>query len=123
MLQRYNHIRINKVIKKMLSREETKKNKIKEELKKEDSLLNNYTYILVNKQDNEKNISFQEFLDTATYDELIQYRDYLSYIKEYNQTLIGQQDFYEPEEHSFSFPTQKNKSLKLELKNNRNNLT
>ena len=121
MLQRYNHIRINRVIKKMLPREEAKKNKIKEELKKEDSLLDDHTYTIVSKRDKEKNISFQGVLDTATYDKLIQYRDYLSYIKAYNQMLMGQQDFYESEEYSLSFPIKKNKSLKLELRTNRNN--
>lgn len=121
MLQRYNHIRINRAIKKMLPHEEAKKNKIKEELKKEDSLLDNHTYTIVGKRDKEKSISFQDFLDTATYNELKQYRDYLSYINAYNQMLMEQQDFYESEEYSFSFPIKKNKSLKLELKTNRNN--
>ena len=106
MLQRYNYIRINRVIKKMLPHEETKKNTLKEELKKEDSLLTNYTYTIISKQDKGKNISFQEFLDIATYAQLIQYRTYLSYIKAFNQKLMKQQNFYELGEHSFSFTIQ-----------------
>ncbi len=116
MLQRYNYIRINNVIKKFLPREEAKKDILKEELKKEDSLLAAHTYSIVNKQNKEKSISFQEFLDTATYHELIKYRNYLS-----NQLAMGQQDFSELEENSFRVPFSKNKSLKLELLPNRNN--
>ncbi len=105
----------------MLPHEETKKNTLKEELKKEDSLLTNYTYTIISKQDKGKNISFQEFLDIATYAQLIQYRTYLSYIKAFNQKLMKQQNFYELGEHSFSFTIQKNKSLTLELTIKRNN--
>ncbi len=117
MLQRYNHIRINQVIKKGEPREEAKKNKLKEELIKEDSLLSEHTYKVVNKCEKEKNITFEELLETDTYEQLRQYRDYLSYFKKVDQMLEEQQSHYTPDEQlSISVPLQKNKTLKLELK-------
>lgn len=117
MLQRYNHIRINQVIKKGEPREEAKKNKLKEELIKEDSLLNEHTYKVVNKHEKEKNITFEELLETATYEQLKQYRDYLSYFKKADQMMEKLQGYYTSDEQpSVSVPLQKNKTLKLELK-------
>lgn len=107
MLRRYNQIRINQVIKKGERLEEDKKNKLKEELIKEDSLLSKHIYKVVNKHEREKNITFEELLENATYDQLKQYRDYLSYFKKENQML--------EEQPSISVPLQKNKTLKLEL--------
>lgn len=122
MLQRYNHIRINQVIKKMEPREEAKKSELKEELIKEDSLLNEHTYKVVNKRDKEKDITFEELLETATYEQLKQYCDYLSYFKAINQMIEEQQSYYSSEKQStISVPLQKNKTLKLELKPKKQN--
>ena len=116
MLQRYNHIRINQVIKKMEPREEAKKGKLKEELIREDSLLNEHSYKVVNKRDKEKDITFEELLKTATYAQLKEYREYLSYFKEKNQMLEQQQSYTLEEQLSISVPLKKNKTLKLEFK-------
>lgn len=117
MLQRYNQIRINQVIKKGEPREEVKKRKLKEELIKEDSLLREHTYKVVNKRNKEKDIAFEQLLENATYEQLKQYRDQLSYFKEINQMMEEQSSYYTQDEQlSISVPLQKNKTLKLELK-------
>lgn len=117
MIQRYNHIRINQVIKKGELHEADKKSKLKEELIKEDSLLREHTYKVINKREKEKDVTFEKLLETATYEQLKQYRDYLSHFKEGDQMLKEYQSYYTLEEqHSISVPLQKNKTLKLELK-------
>ena len=117
MLQRYNQIRINQVIKKGERLEEGKKNKLREELIKEDSLLRENIYKVVNKREEEKNITLEELLENATYEQLRQYRDYLSSFKKTNQVMERQQSCYTLDEKpSISVPSQKKKTLKLELK-------
>lgn len=112
MLQRYNQIRINQVIKKGEHLEEAKKNKLKEELIKEDSLLSKQIYKVVNKREEEKNITFEELLENATYEQLKQYRDYLSCFKKIDQITKGQQSYYVlDEKSSISVPLQKIKKL------------
>lgn len=111
-LQRYNQIRINQVIKKGEHLEEAKKNKLKEELIKEDSLLSKHIYKVVNKRGEEKNITFEELLENATYEQLRQYRNYLSSSKETVQDMKGQQSYYTSgEKSSISVPLQKIKKL------------
>lgn len=108
MLQRYNQIRINQVIKKGEHLEKTKKNKLKEELIKEDSLLSKHIYKVVNKREEEKNITFEELLENATYEQLRQYRDYLSSFKKTDQVMERQQICYTLDEKpSISVPLQK----------------
>lgn len=115
MLQRYNQIRINQVIKRMKPREDAKKSELKKELIKEDSLLSEHTYKVVNKRDKEKNVTFEELLETATYKQLKLYRDYLSYFRTINQTREQYQSFSSEEQQIIKVPLQKNKTLKLEL--------
>lgn len=108
MLQRYNQIRINQVIKKGEHLEKAKKNKLKEELIKEDSLLSKHIYKVVNKREEEKNITFEELLENATYEQLRQYRDYLSSFKKTDQVMERQQICYTLDEKpSISVPLQK----------------
>lgn len=142
MLQRYNQIRINQVIKKYESKEKIKKNELTEELIKEDSLLLDHTYKIVNKNDKEKTITFEELLENATYEQLKQYRKYLSCFKAVSQNIdyyftpdeklniikqycmyyseVANQDiayYFAPNETlNIHVPLQKNKRLKLELK-------
>lgn len=116
MLQRYNHIRINQVIKKIEPREKAKICKLKEELIREDSLLNKHTYKVVNKDDKEKDITFEELLETASYEQLKKFREYLSDFKEKNQILEQQRNYTLEEQSVISVPLKKNKTLKLEFK-------
>ena len=78
MLQRYNQIRINQTIKRILPYEEKQKTKIKEELKGLENSLSEHTYAIIDKKNNEKEITFNELLQTATLEELKKYRDYLN---------------------------------------------
>lgn len=113
MLQRYNHIRINQVIKRMEPREEAKKKILKDELIKEDSLLCEHTYKVYNKRNKEKNVTFDELVKTASYVELKQFRDYLSQVK---KVMEGQQDYYVQQESNAGVLLHNNSTLKLELK-------
>lgn len=120
MLQRYNHIRINQVIEKMKPREEKKKNLIKEELKKEDQLLKQHSYKIVNKHKKEQDITFDELLSTASLQQLRDYREHLIYFKNYCNFLDEHSSYADDiSETSMTVPIEKNKTLKLELKINR----
>lgn len=116
MLQRYNHIRINNVIERMKPHEEIKKNILKEELTKEDSLLNEHNYKILNKHDKEKDVTFEELLNNASYVQLKQYRDYLLYFKEVNQIIKDKLEYSNEKIPNISVPLSKDESLKLEFK-------
>lgn len=79
MLQRYNSIRINRLIEKMIPRYEKQKTQIKEELKNKDKQLGQHSYKIVNKKDKEISITIEQLLEKATIKELKQYREYLVY--------------------------------------------
>lgn len=111
MLQRYNQIRINQVIKKGKIHEESKKSKLKEELIEESLLLSKPTYKVVNKHNKEKNITFEELLETVNYEQLKQYRNYLSHFMEEQSN-----NYILDEKASVDIPLQKGKILKIELK-------
>lgn len=111
MLQRYNCIRINQLIKKMTPHYEKQKDDIKEELRKEDSLLDEHTYKIVDKKERETSVTFEELLSNATIEQLKQYREYLAHFQDVNQFSEKQIDI--------SMPMEKNKTLKLELKRNK----
>lgn len=79
MLQRYNHIRINQVLDKMESREQIKKNE--ENLKPtelEHSKTNKNLYKIIKKRLKRKTTA----IENATCEDLKEYRDYISYIKD-----------------------------------------
>lgn len=117
MLQRYNGIRINQLIEKMTPRYKKQLDKIKEELKKEDSLLCEHTYKLVNKKVEEKSITFEELIDNSSIKELKRYR---SLLEQFNYSILNSNNLNEPKE-DIRIPIQKNKTLKLELKHNKTN--
>lgn len=104
MLQRYNHIKINRVIKKLESREVKKKNIIFDEIKK-DYDISKVDYKLYDKKYNEKMITCDDFLQIATLEQLKTYREFLENIDKRNYTYIY---------------LEKGKKLKLEL--NRTNI-
>ena len=109
MLQRYNQIRINETIKRMLSYEE--KQKIKDKLKEFENLLSEHTYIMIDKKNNEKEITFDELLQNITLEDLKKYREYLNLLKlktELNNHISD-------EEVNLNL---KNKMLKLKLNKN-----
>lgn len=118
MLQRYNGIRINQLIEKMTPRYERQKDTIKEELRKDDSLLLDHTYKIVDKRERETSITFEGLIANANIEQLKQYREYLAYFQSVNQ-MVQENGFYSDNQHvDVSMPMGKHKTLKLELKNN-----
>lgn len=115
MLQRYNHIRINQVIKKGEAREQKQKDAICEELKEENQISNDLTYKIVNKKNKEETITFEEFLQTATLQQLKDYKESLEYAKRYYDYL---QKIDEPSQMDIKIPLEKGRTLKLEIKSN-----
>ena len=116
MLQRYNHIRINQVLKKGEVREYKQKEVICEELKQEKEMTSDLTHIIVEKN-KETIITFEEFLQTATTQQLKEYKKEVGEIKAYYEHL---QKF--SEEIDYDIPIsgeiflEKDKSLELEFK-------
>lgn len=120
-LQRYNGIRINQLIEKMTPRYESQKDAIKEELRKEDSLLLKHTYKIVDKKEKETSITFEDLIANANIEQLKQYREYLAHFQSINQS-IQENDIYSAEHQVVvSMPMEKHKTLKLELKPNKHN--
>ncbi len=120
MLQRYNGIRINRLIEKMTPRYERQKDAIKEELRKEDSLLLKHTYKIVDKKERETSITFEDLIANANIEQLKQYREYLAHFQSINQ-LIQENDISAEHQVVVSMPMEKHKTLKLELKPNKKN--
>lgn len=107
MLQRYNAIRINKTIRKYATLEQKKKAKICNELMVEKQITDNLTHeIIKNKQ--VRPITFEEFLQTATLEQL----------KNYHNVLITMQKCsYQYKDYlPINIPLQKRKILKIDKK-------
>lgn len=121
MLQRYNDIRINQLIEKMTPRYEKQKDTIKEELKKDDSLLLEHTYKIVDKKEREASITFEDLIANANIEQLKQYREYLAYFKSINQAIQENELYSDEHQVDVSVPIEKHKTLKLELRNNKQN--
>lgn len=111
MLQRYNIIRLNKVIKKFYPKYEHKKEEIKKELIESDKLLKEHTYKIVKenkKEVNEREVTFEELLNNSSLSELKTYRESLKYFK-CAETINEDKTEYD-------FPISKTTSLRLEKK-------
>ena len=109
MLQRYNIIRLNKVIKKFYPKYEHQKEEIKKELIENDKLLKEHTYKIVKenkKEVTEKEITFEELLNNSSLSELKAYRESLKYFK-CAETIDENRTEYD-------FPISKSTSLRLE---------
>lgn len=121
MLQRYNWIRINKLAKKMRPRYEKQKNNIKENIRKEDQLLNEHNYKIINRKGKETEITLEQLIFNATIKELKQYRDYLTEIQKINQEFQNSNNYHtEDNQINYNIPIEKNKTLRIELKRNNN---
>lgn len=111
MLQRYNIIRLNKVVKKFSKKYEQQKDEVKKELIESDKFLNEHTYKIVKEKGNKvksKDITFEELLNNSSLSELKAYRESLNYFK-YAET-------YKENKTEYDYPISKNTSLKLEKK-------
>lgn len=109
MLQRYNCIRINQLIKRMTPRYEKQKNQIKDELRKNDALLLDHTYKIVDEKGMEIGVNFEDVIESANMEQLKLYREYLADF----QTISNFQQI------DRFIPMGGNKTLKLEVKKNR----
>ena len=115
MLQRYNIIGVNHVIGRVENR---KKDYIKDELRKKDSLLMNHSYKIVDK-DKEVSVSLEDLILDASLDELRQYHKYLVSFQNFNQQLDKNKIFSSENEVNISASLGKGRSLKLNLKKNK----
>lgn len=120
MTQRYNYVRINQLIEKMTKRYERQKDEIKEELRKEDSLLLEHTYKIVDKKERETSITFDDLIANANIEQLKQYREYLAHFQSINQS-IQENDISVKHQIVVSMPMNNHKTLKLEFKPNKHN--
>lgn len=117
MLQRYNCIRINQLIEKMTPRYEKQKDAIKEELIEKDSLLLEHSYKIIDKNEKETSVNFEDLIANASIEELKQYRNYLAYLQIVNRAIQVNDLCPDKEEIDMSMPIEKNKTLKFEFKN------
>ena len=125
MTQRYNYIRMKQLIKRLTPKYERQKDEIKRELRKEDSLLLDHTYKIVDKKERETNISFDDLIANASIEQLKKYRENLAHFQSINQSM-QENDFYPAEyqvqvQVDVSIPMKKNKSLKIEFKPKKHN--
>lgn len=109
MLQRYNQIRINQILKKGEGREQRQKDLVLKKIENEKELTEYLNHKIVDKNE-ELNISLEEFLQVATLEQLKKYKESLEYIKNLSsqelETTLTEREF----------PLEKGKTLKLELK-------
>lgn len=122
MLQRYNCIRINQLIEKMKIRDEKQKEKIREELRKEDSMLLDHTYKIVDskEKDNEFDVTIEDLIQNANLEQLKKYRDYLSQFQMVNQEIQNDKVLSNFDEVEVKVPTENGKQLKLKLRKSKN---
>ena len=112
MLQRYNHIRINQILKKGKGREERQKVKLLEELKQEQSLPKNLSFKIVDKRDKNLNMTFEEYIESASLEELKAYKKALEFIEEEYKYL----NFLEKYEVDNKVQISKNRFIKVDFK-------
>lgn len=110
LLQRYNCIRINQVIEHMKPKYEKQKEEVKKEIIKEDSLIKEHQYNIVNNKNKKEVISLDEFLSNASLIDLKNLREHLThYYKSYG---LNSDADYAP---CVSMNLKRNKRLKLEF--------
>lgn len=82
ILQRYNFIRIDNTLAKCEKLESKKREILQQNLQNDDFITQNLSHSLINIKDNsEREISFEEFLNTATLKQIKEYMEYLKNIK------------------------------------------
>lgn len=108
MLQRYNYIRLNQILKRGKIREQKQKDILCEKLKNEIS--NDLVHKIVNKKNEEIIISFDEFIKNATLKELKEYKEMIEIIKNNYDVFKKNKDF------NLKIALEKQKTLKLRIK-------
>lgn len=120
MLQRYNWIRINETVRKMTPRYEKQKAKITHDLQETEKILPKHSYKIVNKNDKEKEVSFEELISKANIAQLKKYRTYLMYFKIKSEAIKEKPYYYTELKVELTAPLPKKKILKLEIDNQKN---
>ena len=82
LVQRYNSIRINNLIKKTEPKYVKEKNDLTNEIKYYDKSLDKHEYVFVNRRGNEKKVDFDKLIDNSSIDNLRRYRKFLTEYKE-----------------------------------------
>ena len=106
MLQRYNCIRVNEIIRKMTPRYEKEKKKLEKEIIEKELKLSNCTYKIVNNKNKEVDIKIDQLINSLSLDELKNFSKYLTYYIERNHFIYKE------------IPLNNYKTLKLEYKSN-----
>ena len=97
----------------MTPRYEKQKNKLKEELKKEDSLLIEHTYTIIDKKKRETSITIDDLIADANIEQLNKCREYLIIIRE----SIQEHGFYSDDQ--LDIPMEEINTLKIKFKQNK----
>lgn len=121
MLQRYNWIRINETVRKMTPRYERQKAKIIDELQETEKKLPEPSYKIIDKEDKEKDISFEELISNASMEELKRYQHCLLFLKHESDRIKKSIDCHEEPNIKLTAPFSKEKTLKLEIGSRRSN--
>ena len=121
MLQRYNWIKSNNVLKFIKPKYEQERQLISSELKKEDALLDKHLYISVNKKQKESIISFDQVIARANMAQLNDYKTALIHMKNYNNYLKENPTAID-EIDDFEEVVTANKNTRLILKFDKNSL-
>lgn len=83
MLQRYNCIRINNMLFKCEPLERKKKDSLQKQLQEDEFVAHNIDHKIINsKEETERDITFDEFLNTASLSQIKEYMTYLRKLKE-----------------------------------------
>lgn len=92
MLQRYNNIKINQLISKMQPKYENQKKKLIGNVKTLNNKLSKHKYILIKKEKEIKDITFDEIINNSSYKELLIYRDYLKSLSDCEDNNISYEE-------------------------------
>lgn len=125
MLQRYNYIRIKKVIEKAKPKYEEQKEKIREDLRKRDKYLldkefQKHAYKIVTKR-KEKEFNLEEKMAKADIEQLKLYRQILETLDYMKEDAFDDENLINDEQIDLSVELSNNKTFKLEIYNNKKN--
>ncbi len=113
MLQRYNNIRINELIKKMTPRYERQKNVIREEIKKDDNEILSHEYVMTNDKDEREVVTIDEIIDNSSIEQLRKMKETLEkFVRESDNCKMNNNNPI-TKENIIGFNTDKKKLLKL----------
>ncbi len=120
MLQRYNYIRLNILLKKMKKHFDKDNNGIREELRTIEASLPYHTFSSIDENENETSTSFEELITNADRKKLEEYRQFLERVIECNREIQESEFNWGDDQIEMDLPIEKRKNLRLTLRNERN---